>query len=76
MIERSRSTPDTDRDRFNDRAVWLATTIGGAGRLTGDLTGPAARRCGPARSARAAAAHRPPTGPLAPGSGRSSRLSL
>src|SRR5450755_2556129 len=42
MIERSRSTPDRDRDRFDDRAVWLATTSGGAGRLTGDLTGPAA----------------------------------
>ena len=42
MIERSRSTPDTDRDRFDDRAVWLQTTIGGAGRLSGDLTGPAA----------------------------------
>ena len=42
MIERSRTTPDTDRDRFDDRAVWLETTIGGAGRLTGDLTGPAA----------------------------------
>ena len=42
MIERSRSTPDTDRDRFDDRAVWLETTIGGAGHLSGDLTGPAA----------------------------------
>ncbi len=42
MIERSRTTPDRDRDRFDDRAVWLETTIGGAGRLTGDLTGPAA----------------------------------
>jgi hypothetical protein len=42
MIERSRTTPDTDRDRFTDRAVWLATTIGGAGHLSGDLTGPAA----------------------------------
>jgi Domain of unknown function (DUF222) len=42
MIERSRSTPDRDRDRFDDRAVWLQTTIGGAGRLSGDLTGPAA----------------------------------
>ena len=33
----------TDRDRevpdgFADRAVWLATTIGGAGRVAGDLT--------------------------------------
>ena len=42
MIERSRSTPDTGRDRFDDRAVWLQTTIGGAGHLSGDLTGPAA----------------------------------
>ena len=42
MIERSRSTPDRDKDRFDDRAVWLQTTIGGAGRLSGDLTGPAA----------------------------------
>ena len=44
MIERSRTAPDTDRDKgtFDDRAVWLETTIGGAGRLTGDLTGPAA----------------------------------
>ena len=31
-----------DRDRFDDRAVWLETTIGGAGHLSGDLTGPAA----------------------------------
>ena len=42
MIERSRTAPDRDRDRFGDRAVWLETTIGGAGRLTGDLTGTAA----------------------------------
>ena len=42
MIERSRSTPDTGGDRFGDRAVGLETTIGGAGRLSGDLTGPAA----------------------------------
>ena len=42
MIERSRSTPDRDSDRFDDRAVWLQTTIGGAGHLSGDLTGPAA----------------------------------
>ena len=42
MIERSRSTPDRDSDGFDDRAVWLQTTIGGAGRLSGDLTGPAA----------------------------------
>jgi hypothetical protein len=42
MIERSRTAPDRDKDTFNDRAVWLETTIGGAGRLTGDLTGTAA----------------------------------
>jgi hypothetical protein len=42
MIERSRTTPDHDSDRFNDRGAWLETTLGGAGRLTGDLTGPAA----------------------------------
>ena len=42
MIDRSRSTPDRDKDTFDDRAVWLETTIGGAGRLSGDLTGPAA----------------------------------
>ena len=42
MIERSRTAPDRDKDTFDERAVWLATTIGGAGRLTGDLTGPAA----------------------------------
>jgi Domain of unknown function (DUF222) len=42
MIARSRTAPDRDRDRFADRAVWLETTIGGAGRLTGDLTGTAA----------------------------------
>ena len=42
MIARSRTAPDRDRDRFDERAVWLETTIGGAGRLTGDLTGPAA----------------------------------
>jgi Domain of unknown function (DUF222) len=42
MIARSRTAPDRDRDTFDDRAVWLETTIGGAGRLSGDLTGPAA----------------------------------
>jgi len=42
MIERSRTSPDRDRDRFDERAVWLQTTLGGAGHLTGDLTGPAA----------------------------------
>jgi Domain of unknown function (DUF222)/HNH endonuclease len=38
MIERSRTSPDSDDDGFADRAVWLQTTIGGAGRLQGDLT--------------------------------------
>ncbi len=42
MIERSRTAPDRGKDTFNDRAVWLETTLGGAGRLTGDLTGTAA----------------------------------
>ncbi len=38
MIERARATPDTDDGGFADRAVWLQTTLGGAGRLQGDLT--------------------------------------
>jgi hypothetical protein len=38
MIERARTTPYSDGDGFADRALWLATTIGGAGRLQGDLT--------------------------------------
>jgi hypothetical protein len=42
MIERARTGPDRDEDGFNDRAVWLDTTIGGAGRLQGDLTPTAA----------------------------------
>ena len=42
MIERSRTTPDRDTGTFTDRAVWLETTLGGAGHLRGDLTGPAA----------------------------------
>ena len=36
MYERSRR--DDADDGFGDRAVWLGTTLGGAGRLTGDLT--------------------------------------
>jgi len=36
MYERSRH--DDADDGFGDRAVWLGTTLGGAGRLTGDLT--------------------------------------
>jgi hypothetical protein len=38
MIERARVTPDADDGTFADRAVWLETTLAGAGRLTGDLT--------------------------------------
>ena len=39
MIERARTTADADDDGgFGDRAVWLETTLGGAGRLQGDLT--------------------------------------
>ena len=38
MAERARTGPDRDDGGFGDRAVWLQTTIGGAGRLAGDLT--------------------------------------
>jgi hypothetical protein len=38
MVVRARTTPDSDEDSFADRAVWLETTLAGAGRLTGDLT--------------------------------------
>jgi hypothetical protein len=38
MIERARATPDDDDGAFADRAVWLETTLAGAGRLAGDLT--------------------------------------
>ena len=38
MIERARTSPDADNDGFNDRAPWVDTTIGGAGRVSGDLT--------------------------------------
>jgi hypothetical protein len=39
MYERSHRDGDGDGpDELSDRAVWLDTTIGGAGRLTGDLT--------------------------------------
>jgi hypothetical protein len=37
MFERTRG-PDTGPSDFDERAVWLGATIGGAGRLTGDLT--------------------------------------
>src|SRR5215469_9011470 len=39
MYERTHRDRDgEDLDGLTDRAVWLDTTIGGAGRLTGDLT--------------------------------------
>ena len=38
MTERARTGPDRDDGGFGERAVWLETTIGGAGRLAGDLT--------------------------------------
>src|SRR5262249_14243056 len=41
MYERSHHDPDGDGHRDDgsaDRAVWLSTTFGGAGRLVGDLT--------------------------------------
>ena len=38
MLERARTSPDTGEDGFEERAVWLETTFGGAGRLQGDLT--------------------------------------
>jgi hypothetical protein len=38
MIERARTSPEAGDDGFNDRALWAGTTIGGAGRVTGDLT--------------------------------------
>jgi hypothetical protein len=40
MYERTHHDRDGDPgDGFGERAVWLDTTLGGAGRLTGDLTG-------------------------------------
>jgi len=44
MIERSRTSAGPDEDGFADRALWLQTTIGGAGRLLGDLTPECAAR--------------------------------
>ena len=38
MLERSQTSPDRGDDRFDERALWLETTFGGAGRLQGDLT--------------------------------------
>jgi hypothetical protein len=40
MYERTHRDRDGDAgDGFGERAVWLDTTLGGVGRLTGDLTG-------------------------------------
>ena len=38
MYERAHRDGDGVPDGFGDRALWLDTTLGGAGRLTGDLT--------------------------------------
>ena len=38
MLDRAQTSPDRDNDGFEDRALWLGTTFGGAGRLQGDLT--------------------------------------
>jgi Domain of unknown function (DUF222)/HNH endonuclease len=38
MYQRSRSPDDDPDDGFDDRALWLGQTLGGAGRLNGDLT--------------------------------------
>ena len=38
MLDRAQATPDADSDGFEERALWLGTTFGGAGRLQGDLT--------------------------------------
>ena len=38
MYERTHRDPDGGGDGFAGRLLWLDTTLGGAGRLTGDLT--------------------------------------
>ena len=38
MLERAQTSPDSGDDGFEERALWLGTTFGGAGRLQGDLT--------------------------------------
>ena len=38
MLDRAQTCPDRDNDGFEERALWLGTTFGGAGRLQGDLT--------------------------------------
>ena len=37
MLDRAQTSPDRT-DGFDERALWLGTTFGGAGRLQGDLT--------------------------------------
>ncbi len=38
MLDRAQASPDEDDGGFEERALWLGTTFGGAGRLRGDLT--------------------------------------
>ena len=38
MLDRAQARPDRDTGRFEERALWLGTTFGGAGRLHADLT--------------------------------------
>ena len=38
MLDRAQASPDEDGGGFEERALWLGTTFGGAGRLRGDLT--------------------------------------
>ena len=38
MLDRAQTSPDRDSDGFEDRALWLGTTFGGASQLQGDLT--------------------------------------
>ena len=38
MLDRAQARPDRDNDGFEERALWLGTTFGGAGRLHADLT--------------------------------------
>ena len=38
MLDRAQTSPDSGEDGFEERALWLGTTFGGAGRLRADLT--------------------------------------
>ena len=38
MLDRAQARPDRDTGRFEERALWLGTTFGGAGGLHADLT--------------------------------------